>query len=408
VKNSKVIGMPKTKKSITKKLRKFSLETRLKSAQEFKKRLLEKFGDYIKAVIIWGSITRGDFTGKSDVDIYIIFDDTKASIRDFNKVRDKIDEDIMKIAKDVDPRIHPQPIIALTEFIDGVRLSHPLFFNIIREGYAIHDTGFFIPMRKLLEMGHFPLTKEAAIARMETVPKRIERVKNVKLYMIAEDIYYALLDSAQAVLMYLGVPPPPPKVAPKVVREHLVETGLLKEEYAKMLEDVIKFRKAVEHKEIKEISGSEVDKWIRKAEKYVKEMEKLFRTIELRRKAEDVKKMYEVMIKASVTVLKSLGKLPEDPKELPKAFKEELIDKGLVSPIYSEVFERVVGMRRLLEEKKLDKIPDRDVYMSKEYVRRFVNEVKRILSEKKEEEREDIEEKKTEKVGRKRKKTKEE
>ncbi len=367
---------------IGKKLKKFSMETRLKSAKEFRKRILEKLGDFIKAIVIWGSITRGDYTGKSDVDIYIIFDDTKASIKDFNNIREKIDNDIYKIAGAIDPRLHPQPIIALTEFMDGLRLTHPLFYNIVREGYAIHDTGFFIPMRKLLEWGHFPATAEAAELRMESVPKRISRVKNVKLYMIAEDIYQAAVDAAQALLMYVGVGPPPPKVLVREFRKHMVESGLLKEEYAKFLEDVIIFRKAVEHKEIKEISGAEVDSWIDKSEKYVEELEALLKKLESERKASDIQKNYEVMVKASVAALKAINKLPEQPEKLGEAFKKYLIEPGLVSPTYGDVFGKVIEMRKLLEDKKLDKIKDRDIYMSKEYVRRFVGEVRRVIQEK--------------------------
>jgi hypothetical protein len=39
-------------------------------------------------------------------------------------------------------------------------------------------------------------------------------------------------------------------------------------------------------------------------------------------------------------------------------------------------------MRKLLEEKKIDKITERDVYMNKEYVRKFVVDVRRVLEEK--------------------------
>src|SRR3972149_10522978 len=93
-----------------KKLRKFALEARLKSANEFRDRLLEMFKGYIKAVIVWGSVTRGDFTGKSDVDVYVLFDDTKMALKKFDEVRDKIDKDIFKLANSIDPRLHPQPI----------------------------------------------------------------------------------------------------------------------------------------------------------------------------------------------------------------------------------------------------------------------------------------------------------
>ena len=366
-------------KKVSKKLKKFSLETRLKSAEKFKDKILEMFKGYIKAVVVWGSITRGDYTGKSDIDIYIIFDDTKFALKKFEEIRSKIDKDIYSAASSIDPRLHPQPILALTEFIKGIRYTHPLFFNIVREGYAIYDTGFFIPMRKLLELGEFPVTTEAAHMRIDSVPRRVQRVRNVKLYMIAEDMYYAMLDAAQAVLMYVGVGPPVPKLAAEAIREHLVSPGLLEEEYAKMLEDVIDFRKKVEHKEVKEISGTEVDKWIEKTEKYVKRFDKLLTDLELNRKAYDIQRNYEVMIKASVAVLKSLDKLPKEPEKLPEAFKKYLVEAGLVDPFYSNVFEKVVSMRKMLEEKKIGKVTNRDVYMSKEYVRRFVGSVRKFI-----------------------------
>ncbi len=366
-------------KEVSKKIKKFSLETRLKSAEKFKDKILELFKGYIKAVIVWGSITRGDYTGKSDVDIYIIFDDTKFPLKKFEEIRSKIDNDIYSAASSIDPRLHPQPILALTEFIKGIRYTHPLFYNIVREGYAIYDTGFFIPMRKLLELGEFPITPEAAHQRIDSVPKRVERVKSVKLYMIAEDMYYAMLDAAQAVLMYIGLGPPVPKLAAKELRENLVKQGLLEEEYAKMIEDITDFRKKVEHKEIKEVSGAEVDEWIKKTERYVERFEKLLKDLESNRKSYDIQKNYEVMVKASVAALKSMNKLPKEPEKLPEAFKKYLVEGGLVSPFYSDVFEKVISMRKMLEEKQLEKITDRDIYMNKEYVRRFVDDVRRFV-----------------------------
>jgi len=367
------------KKNLGKNLKKFSLETRLKSAEEFKKRILNMFKDYIKSIVVFGSFMKGQGTGKSDVDVYIIFDDTKMPLKKFDEIRSKIDDDIYKVASSIDPRLHPQPILALTEFIKGVRYTHPLFFNIIREGYAIYDTGFFIPMRKLLEWGEFPITPEAAHMRMDSVPKRIDRVKNVKLYVIAEDLYYAMLDAAQAVLMYIGIGPPAPKVAANEVRKHLVDAGLLEEEYAKMLEDIYDFRKKVEQKEIKDISGAEVDEWIKRTEKYIERFEKLLHDLEDQRKTYDIKRNYEVMVKASVAALKSLDKLPPEPEKLPEAFKKYLVEAGLINPVYSNVFDKVLEMRKMLDDKKVDKIAEREVYMNKEYVRRFLIDVKRFI-----------------------------
>lgn len=366
-------------KRISKKLKKFSLKTRLKSVEKFKAEVLKLFKDYVKSIIVWGSITRGDYHGKSDVDIYVIFDDTKFSLKKFGEIRSKINNDIYKIASSIDPRLHPQPIVALTEFIKGIRYTHPLFFNIVREGYAVYDTGFFIPMRKLLEWGEFPVTTEAAHLRMDSVPKRIQRVKNVKLYIIAEDLYYAMLDAAQAVLMFVGVGPPAHKLAANVVRKHLVETGLLENEYAEMLDDIVNFRKKVEYKEIKDISGAEVDKWIERTKKYIERFEKLLKDLEDQKKIFDVKRNYEVMVKASKAALKFVDKLPDKPEKLPKAVRNYLADAGLINPIYSDVFDKVVEMRKMIDDSEIDKLSERDIHMNEEYVRRFVLEVRGMV-----------------------------
>jgi uncharacterized protein (UPF0332 family)/predicted nucleotidyltransferase len=367
------------KKGIGKKLRKFSFETRLKSSNMFKDQVLKLFKGYIKSIVVWGSICRGDYTGKSDVDIYTIFDDTKMPLKKFEEIRPKIDRDIYRIAREIDPRLHPQPVLALTEFWDGIRKIHPLFYNIVREGFAIHDTGFFIPMRKLLEWGKFPATPEAAHLRMKAVPQRIMRVKGIKTMMIAEDLYMAMTDASQAALMFVGVGPPPPKQISTKLRDHFVKPKLLDEKYAKMYQDVFVFRKKVEHKEIKDVTGKEVDEWIKKTEDFVKTINGLWKRLELQRKISDTEKNYEVMLKATVAALRAVDKLPPDPKDLPKAFDKYLIDSGLINPMYRSVLGKVLEMKKLLKDRKLHEVPDRDIELTKEYVRRFIYDSRRII-----------------------------
>jgi len=371
--------MKKKNKNIGAKLKEFSAKTRLRSTDKFKERVLKLFGKYIKSIIIMGSITRGQQMGKSDVDIYIIFDDTKFPLKKFDDIRDRVYKDFIKIARSIDPRLHPQPAVALTEFWDGIRKCNPLFYCIVREGYAIYDTGFFIPMRKLLEWGKFPMTKEAADIRMQSVPARLRRVHKVKAYMVAEDIFQAMLDATQATLMYMGVPPPVPRLAAEDLRKHLVSKKLLEEKYAQMMEDVVLFHKAVEYKDVKTLTGKEVDEWVEKAEDFVKRMDKLIKSLENARKASDIKKSYDVMLKATVAALKSINKLPKDPKKLPTAFNKYLISTNLTNPIYSEVLENVVRFRKRLADKNISDIPEREVYLNKEYVRRFVFEMKDII-----------------------------
>ncbi|MEM7826983.1 MAG: nucleotidyltransferase domain-containing protein [Candidatus Aenigmatarchaeota archaeon] len=353
---------------------------KLKLAQKFADIIVKKYKRIVKSVVVFGSLTRGDFTEKSDIDILLIIDDTLA--RFTPEMREAFDLKIQDIGKEISENISVQPAWTLTEFWDMARIGHPLLYTIVRDGWALYDTGFFIPVRKLLEAGKIPHTLEAVELLMHGVPKKIERVEAAKLYMIAEDLYYAMLNASQAVLMFMGRHSPIPKQTPKDVEEYLVNTKLLKKKYLRYLEQVIKFRKDVEHKKIKKISGVKLDKFIQKANEYVDEIEEILFSLQKRKKENIIIKNYEVMIKGAVAGLKSLGKLPKDPKELPIAIKKYLIDEEKLNPLYEGIFKRVTAMRKMVDDKLVDKIPERDVELTREYVRRFIREIGRIVEKK--------------------------
>jgi uncharacterized protein (UPF0332 family) len=182
--------------------------------------------------------------------------------------------------------------------------------------------------------------------------------------------------------MYLGNVPSPPKVLIRDTKKFIVDAGYMEEKHLKILEDMINLRKASEKKEVKELTGQEVDEWIKKTEDFAKKMEEILNVLEKERKETDIKKNYEIMVKASVAALKALDKLPKEPEKLPEAFKKYLVEAGLVNSIYGDVFNRVIEMRKQLDEKHVEKIPERDVYVSKEYVRRFVMDVRKIVESK--------------------------
>lgn len=346
----------------------------LKMANKFKDDVTKKYGDIVKAVVLFGSLPRGDFHKKSDIDLLVIVDDTGRRLP-----LDQMDFEVREIGAKISQQIVTQPVWTLTEFWDMARIGHPLLYTIVRDGWALYDTGFFIPVRRLLELGKIPTTLEAVEKFMESVPKKITRVETAKLFMIAEDLYYSMLNSSQAVLMYIGLNPPAPKYTPDVVKEHLVDAGLLESEYLRSLEEVIEFRKKVEHKEINDISGADLDAFIEKTKRFVSRMEQLLMHLQKNKKANMVQKNYEIMIKAVVSALKTINRLPPDPKDLPSAVKHELIDAGKVNPGYADIFKRVVTMRKMLDEERIDELPQRDVELMREYVRRFIRDLSPII-----------------------------
>ncbi|MCX6815795.1 MAG: nucleotidyltransferase domain-containing protein [Candidatus Aenigmarchaeota archaeon] len=350
---------------------------KIKLAEKFKDEVLKKYKSMIKAVVLFGSLTRQDYHEKSDVDMLVIIDDVVT--RFTPEMKDAFDDKLHEIAKSISEDITVQPAWTLSEFWDMARIGHPLLYTIVRDGWALYDTGFFIPIRKLLELGKIPTTLEAVEKFMETAPQKINRVETAKLYMVAEDLYYAMLNSSQAVLMYMGYNPPSPKHTPVDVKEYLVDAKLLEQEYLDDLNYIIDFRKQVEHKEIKDITGQHLDELIGKSKKFVSRMEQLLMQLQKKKKETIVEKNYEVMIKAAVSALKKMEKLPPDPKDLPGAIKSYLIDTKMVDSYFDDIFKKVITMRKMLDEDKINEIPQKDIELTREYVRRFVEDLRPVI-----------------------------
>jgi len=355
-------------------------EQRLKEVEEFAKQVLEKYGKYIKCIVMMGSVAREEFKPKSDIDVFVVIDDTSFEITP--ELHEKIDEDLEKIAEKISDKLSVQPSYTLTEFWDYARVCHPIVYNFIKEGIPIYDTGFFAPIKKLLEMGRIPATREAIESYMEGAPKKLMRAKTVKLLMLAEDCYYAMLNTAQAVLMFMGLAPPVPSKAYDDVKKFLVEPGILEPEYAEWLKEIIEIRKKIEHKELMDVEGKFVDEWIDKAEKFVNKMFSLLNALELRKREKILERTYEVMHKAAITALKSLKKMPEKEEEVPIMFKKEFIEGKLIDPYYSEVWMKIENMKKLADEKKISEISDKDVYEMREHVRRLIHDLAKVLKEK--------------------------
>ena len=375
-----------------------SKEERIRLAKKFAEKVLEKYGKVVKSIVLMGSVAREEFKASSDIDVFLIIDDTEIELT--SELHDKIDEDLEKIASEVSSLISVQPSYTLTEFVDYARVGHPIIYNFIKEGIAIYDNGFFEPWKRLLLAGKIPGTREAIENYMEGAPKKLERAKTVKLLMLAEDCYYAMLNTAQAVLMFLGLPPPPPSKAYEEVKKYLVEPGILSEDYANWLKEIIEIRKKIEHKELLDVKGSFVDEWIDKAEKFVKKMFEILGALEIRKVEKIAEKTYEVMLKATLTALnsfKSLGienvedwdveKIKSFVKEkfnsnIDDVFKKEFIESKNLEEYWWEVWSKVSNNKKLVEEGKILKIPAKEVYDTREMVRKLIRELSKIVEKK--------------------------
>lgn len=348
--------------------------------KKFTKEVLKKYGSIVRAVVLFGSSARGSWHKESDIDVFIILDDTKHKITPTFK--EQVEDELDVIAKKISDKLSVQQPYLMTEFWNMVRIGHPIVFNFIREGVPVFDRDIFLPIKRLLQMGEIKPSKEAVEKYIERAPKRISRIETAKMYMVAEDCYYAMLESLQAVLMFLGKNPPRPSDAPDAMRKTLVEMKLIKPEYADWLEGIIKRRKEIEHKHLKALSGQELDEWIEKSKKFVKEMQKTLVRIEVLKRENLIEKSYAIMSETIMTVLKSMDKVPENEEKISKYFEEYVVKPGLVPDKYLEVFNELWKMKKLVKEGKILDLQKQDILFHREYVRKFIKEAGRILKEK--------------------------
>jgi predicted nucleotidyltransferase/uncharacterized protein (UPF0332 family) len=353
---------------------------RVEILKKFTKEVLKKYGPIVRSIVLFGSTARGESRMESDIDVFVIVDDTKSKITPHFK--EKIEDDLDVIAKKCNRNLSVQQPYLLTEFWAMVRDGHPIVFNFIREGVPVFDKDIFMPIKRLLQMGEIRPSKEAVEKYIERGPKRIKRVENAKIYMVVEDCYYAMLESSQAVLMFLGRVPPRPTDAPDVLRKSLLEMKFIEESDVKCLEDIINVRKGVEHKKIRRMSGRDLDDWIRKTRAFVKKMQGLIVKIEVLKREGIVEKSHQIMNETTLTLLKSLKKKSSGKGGLVKDFETYLVKPGLIHENYLAVLKRLEDMKRMVKAGKVMDLQKQEILLHREYVRKFIHEAGRLLKKK--------------------------
>ena len=356
---------------------------RIDILKKFTKEILKKYGTIIRSVVLFGSTAREEWKGKSDIDVFVIIDDTRQKITPMAK--DKIDAEMVRISKDIHSQLSVQQPYLLTEFWNMVRLGHPIVFNFIREGVPIYDKDTFLPIKRLLQMGEIKPSKEAVEKYIERAPKRIKRVENAKIYMVVEDCYYAMLESAQAVLMFLGESPPRPSDAAEALRRAVIKTNLLEPKYADWLENIIAVRKDVEHKKKQSMSGTDLDMWIKKTKQFVKRMQQLIVRIEVMKRENIIDKSYNIMTETTVTLLKALDKVPAGKKldDVEELLATELVKPGIISEGFLNAYMELKKLHKISKEGKTLDLPKQHILLQREYVRKFIREAGKILKSRK-------------------------
>lgn len=359
----------------------------IKIAEVHKTMVLKKFEKYIVSYVLAGSIMQGKAKPESDIDVFVVIDDTDVKRMTRTELKDKLRAIIIGMGFEasqmtgIKGKLHIQVYI-LTEFWDGIREANPIFFTFLRDGVPLYDRGLFMPWKQLLSMGKIKPSMEAIDMYMGSGEKMLERVK-FKLNEIGmEDICWAILTPTQAAVMMYGLPPPAPSETAQVMNEIFVKKEkLLEEKYVKIIENIYKTRKEMEHGIKKDISGKEVDELVKDGEAYLKRLQKLFTQIERRKEDETMKKIYETVVTIGRDVLKleSVNKVKDD--DLIKVFKETLIETGKLPAKHERTLKDIFKAKEDFDKSSLVKSEVDNVRkISGEFVKEMIDYIQRIKS----------------------------
>jgi uncharacterized protein (UPF0332 family)/predicted nucleotidyltransferase len=272
----------------------------LRVAEIHKALVLQKFDKYVVSYVIAGSIVRGDVSKESDVDAFLIINDTDVKKMPRLELKERLRGMIYQYIAEasalagIKKNILNVQIYLLTDFWESVKDAHPVMFTFIRDGVPLYDRATFLPWKALLKMGRLKPSPEAIDMFMSMGDKTTKRAKATLLDIMVQDIYWGVITPSQALLMLYGLPPPLPKQTVSEMKKVFVEKeNMLEKKYLNILERIVKVYKDFEHEKIKEIKGAELDRFIRDTEDYLKRLKELRKQIEKRSQEKTIEQIYD-------------------------------------------------------------------------------------------------------------------
>jgi uncharacterized protein (UPF0332 family)/predicted nucleotidyltransferase len=302
-----------------------------KIAEVHKHMVLKKFEKYIVSYVLAGSLVQGRATAQSDIDVFIVIDDTDVKRMSRVELKDKLRSIIIGMGQQagemtgVRNKLNIQTYI-LTDFWDSIKEANPVIFTFLRDGVPFYDRGIFMPWKQLLRMGKVKPSMEAIDMYMSTGEQMLERTK-FKLKEIAmEDAFWSILYPSQAALMLYGLPPPTPKETPELLRKVFVKKEkLLEDKFVKILENNIQLRKDLEHGESLQVTGVQLDKALTDAASFLVRIRKLFDDLDERQQGNGIAHTYDHVMTIVRDILSLDGLKDVSEKDLLSGFEKKVI-----------------------------------------------------------------------------------
>lgn len=242
-------------------------------AYEFSKQAYKEFGTFLKAIVLFGSQAKKENNTESDVDILLVVDDVSMFLS--QEVVETYKIIVERLVQKISKKLHITTL-RFSSFWDLVRNGDPVIINMLRDGVPLIDSGFFEPLQVLLRQGKIKPTQESIWTYFSRAPSTLHNSKWHVLQGVI-NLYWAAIDAAHAVLMKFGEVPPSPDHVADLLQVRLVNEGKIKKKEAETMKEFYDLYKGIVHRNIKEISGAEYDAYYKKADEFIKEMQKFIK-----------------------------------------------------------------------------------------------------------------------------------
>src|SRR3989338_689978 len=325
----------------------------LRVASIHKTLVLRKFEKYVASYVIGGSLVRGTAGKDSDVDTFVVIDDTDVKRMNRIELLEKLRGIIFDYIREATALAGGKNILnvqvyLLTDFWQRVKDAEPVAFTFIRDGIPLYDRGTFIPWKLLLKMGKIKPSPEAIDMFMKSGEQTDAIVKR-RLLDAMVDIYYGIVTPTQAMMMLAGEAPPVPKTIAQEVKNVLVEREkVMSEKDLRTLEKAVHLFKQYEYGKLKEYSGSEVETFMRECKQYNEMLKVLRKKLEKKLHEKTAEEIYTNVFTLLTTIF---GKKSQE--QLVKEFEEQLVKKGKIEQRLSIVLRELTQTKNKVKSGKL-------------------------------------------------------
>ncbi len=328
----------------------------IRVAEIHKSLVLQKFEKYVVSYVLGGSLVRGDVTKESDVDVFVIINDTDVKRMPRLELKERLRGIIYQFVNEasalagVKNNILNIQIYLLTDFWESVKDAHPVMFTFIRDGVPIYDRGTFMPWKALLKMGKLKPSPEAIDMFMSMGDGVISRSKRTLLTDIFTNIFWGVTTPAQAMVMLNGNPPPNAKK--ELVRDfkkEFFDTKMIEKKYVDFLEKIVKTWTDYEHEKIKEIKGSEIDKLLKETEEFLKRLKELRKQIEKKTQEKTIEQINLEIFDLLKTITGKKSKA-----DITKEFEKNFIKKGKFTQNHLKILNEVSNSKTIFKKGKLN------------------------------------------------------